>query len=201
MREFDADYFEGKTSPIDYDSIFYKITVRLRFRTLMRLLKELNRTDGVLIDIGCALGDFVSKLSKKGYRTLGCDVSKWAAIKAKKLHPEICIVRADVNFLPFKEKAFNIVTMLETLEHCSELNKVLEEIHRIAASKGLVIFSVPTTDFNNTYADKTHVWHLSLKDWLKVFEGRFRLLKIRYFLKGLRHLDKKLCNTFFALEA
>jgi len=201
MKEFDADYFEGETSPINYDSISYKITVWLRFRTLVSILRELNRTSGILIDIGCAFGDFISKLSKEGYEALGCDVSKWATTKAKKLHPEICIVRTDVNFLPFKDKAFNIITMLETLEHCPKLNKVLDETHRIVAPKGLVIFSVPTTDLNDTYADKTHLWHLSLKEWLEHFERKFHLVKVKYFLKNLRYLDKKICNTFIALEA
>ncbi len=201
MTKFDADYFKGKTSPINYDSISYKMTSWLRFKTLVGLMRELNQPKGVLIDIGCAFGDLVSRLSREGYETLGCDVSRWAAVRAKKLHPEICVVRADANSLPFIDKAFSIVTMLETLEHCTQLSKVLEETHRVAASRGLVIFSVPTTDLNDTRADASHVWHLSLEDWLGCFQKRFHLVKVRYFLKHLRFLNKKISNTFIALEA
>ncbi|UCH31800.1 MAG: methyltransferase domain-containing protein [Candidatus Bathyarchaeota archaeon] len=200
MREFDKDYFEGETSPINYESFSYRVTAWLRFRTLISILSDLNRKTGILVDVGCAFGDFIYKFSEKGYKAVGCDVSKWAIRKAKRLYPNIDIILADVNALPFKEKTFDIVTMLETLEHCQKLNKVLEEISRIATANGLVIFSIPTTDLNDTQADKTHIWHLSLTEWLKIFERKFRLVKIKYFLKNLKYINKKASNTFVVLQ-
>jgi ubiquinone/menaquinone biosynthesis C-methylase UbiE len=200
MREFDKDYFKGETSPTNYESFFYKVTAWLRFRTLISILWDLNRKKGILIDVGCAFGDFVSKFSEKSYEALGCDVSQWATKKAKRKYPKISIIRADVNTLPFKGKTFDIVTMLETLEHCPNLNDVLEEISRVATTNGLVIFSIPTTDLNDTQADKTHIWHLSLKEWLEIFERKFKLVKIKYFLKSFRYINKKVSTTFVTLQ-
>jgi 2-polyprenyl-3-methyl-5-hydroxy-6-metoxy-1,4-benzoquinol methylase len=200
MIEHDQDYFEGKTSPINYNSILYKITAWLRCRTIINLLKELDKAAGVLIDIGCAFGDLVSNLSRKGYVVFGCDISKCATLEAKKLHPEANIIRADAHFLPLRNKAFNIVTMLETLEHCLNPNKALGEIHRIIAKDGVAIISIPTTDLNNTYADKTHIWHLPLNEWQKHFEEKFSLLRIKYFLRSFRYISKIASNTFIALK-
>jgi ubiquinone/menaquinone biosynthesis C-methylase UbiE len=199
-KSYDSGYFKGKTSPINYESVFHRITVWLRFRTMMDLLKSLNRDRGILMDVGCAFGDFVSKFSEKGFEAFGCDVSKWATAKAKKLHPETSIIRADANFLPFKNNVVDIVTMLETLEHCPHVHNVLDEIHRIVAPTGLVVFSVPTTDLNDTHADQTHIWHLTLKEWIKLLEKEFCLVKVKYFLKSFRHVDRKASNTFIALE-
>ncbi len=152
------------------------------------------------MDVGCAFGDFVSRFSEKGFEAFGCDVSKWATVKAKKLHPETSIVRADVNLLPLKDGVVDVVTVLETLEHCPDIQRVLKEIHRIVAPSGLVVFSVPTTDLNDTYADQTHIWHLSLKEWIVRLEKVFCLVKVKYFLKSFRHIDRKASNTFIAME-
>lgn len=199
-KGFDEGYFRGETSPINYESFLHRITVRLRLRAILKLLKELNREDGLIIDVGCALGDFVSGFSKEGYEAYGCDVSWWAAKEAKRIHPETCVVRADASFLPFRNKAVDVVTMLETLEHCTQLHKVLKEICRVVAFDGLAILSVPTTDVNDTYADDTHLWHFSFDEWTRIFEKKFDLVKVKYFLKAFRHINKKACNTLFALK-
>lgn len=172
----------------------------LRFRSLLDLLKSLGRDRGVLVDVGCAFGDFVTKFSARGFEAFGCDVSKWATAKAKKVHPETSIIRADANSLPFKDGVADVVTMLETLEHCPDIQGVLKEIRRIVAPSGLVVFSVPTTDLNDTYADQTHIWHLPLKEWIQLLEKVFCLVKVKYFLKSFRHIDRKASNTFIAMK-
>lgn len=116
------------------------------------------------------------------------------------MHPSVIIIRADALALPFKSEIFNVTTAFETLEHCSNLDLALREIERVVKPEGLVIISVPTTDLNDTFEDKTHYWHLSLNEWLVFFKSYFEILGIDYFMKFMKFVDGKTCNTFIALR-
>jgi len=60
------------------------------------------------------------------------------------------------------------------------LNSALRETNRVTKLKGWVVISVPTTDLNDTYGDKSHSWHMSLKEWLDLFENYFEVLAIEF---------------------
>jgi hypothetical protein len=59
---------------------------------------------------------------------------------------------------------------------------------------------VPTTDLNDVYGDNSHIWHLSLKEWLNSFERHFRILSVEYFMKFMKYVDGKTCSTFIVLR-
>lgn len=198
---FDKEYFSGTTSPIDYGSLSYRVTMWLRVRALLRLLRKHGRFAGSLVDVGCALGDFVHRFASAGFQAVGCDVSRWVTVKAKRHHPRLTIVRADAASLPFREDTFTVATMLETLEHCEQPRRIVAEVHRVLASSGLAIISVPTTDLNDTRADATHRWHWSGKEWQDLFHREFRVVELAYFLKRLRYLNRSIANTFFVLTS
>jgi ubiquinone/menaquinone biosynthesis C-methylase UbiE len=126
-------------------------------------------------------------------------VSRWAIVEAKRRHPNVTFLRADAGALPFQAAAFNVVTLLETLEHCEEPHRILEEVRRLLAPAGVAIISVPTTDLNDTRADKTHRWHLAMEAWRDMFAKELRVVEVKYFLKRLRYFDRRVANTFFVL--
>lgn len=56
-------------------------------------------------------------------------------------------IHGDVTALPFTERSFNVVTMLEVLEHIPETRKALAEVCRVA--RRFVLFSVPSKKDDN----------------------------------------------------
>jgi len=198
---YEEEYFVGDRSPIlfGYASIFYRVNAWFRFRRIASLIRKHNG-GGRVLDVGCALGHSISRFRSLGLKSVGCDISAWATKKAKKMNPCLSIVRADAFFLPFKSRLFGIATAFETLEHCADLDLVLNEIGRVTKSKGLVLVSVPTTDLNDTYGDKSHIWHMSLKEWLDLFRSYFRVLSVDFFMKFMKYVDGKTCNTFITLR-
>ena len=91
-------------------------------------------------------------------------------------------------------------TAFETLEHWQNLDLVSSQIKRVTKPNGLVLVSVPTTDLNGTYVDRSHIWHKSLVAWLHFFWQYFEVLSVSYFMKFMKYLDGKTCNTFIAMR-
>jgi ubiquinone/menaquinone biosynthesis C-methylase UbiE len=198
---YEEEYFVGDRSPIifGYASIFYRANAWYRFQRVAALIKK-HGGKGRVLDVGCALGHSVKRFRKIGLKPVGCDISAYATSKAKEMNPCTGIVRADALFLPFRSKMFDVTTAFETLEHCSDLDLALNEVRRVTKRHGLVVVSVPTTDLNATYEDKSHVWHMSLREWMNLFRGHFRVLSVEYFMKFMKYVDGKTCNTFIALR-
>lgn len=198
---YEKEYFVGEHSPIlfGFASIFYRVNAWFRFRRIVSFIRKYDG-NGRVLDIGCAMGHSVNRFRSVGLESVGVDISAWATKKAKELNSSLNIVRADAFFLPFRLKMFDITTSFETLEHCPNLDLVLNEIKKITKSKGLVIVSVPTTDLNDTYGDKSHIWHKSLKEWLELFGNYFKVLDVEFFMKFMKYVDGKTCNTFVALR-
>ena len=198
---YEEEYFVGENSPIlfGYTSIFYRVNLWLRLRKILSLIRK-HKSNGRILDVGCALGHSVSKFCSVGLESVGCDISAWATKKAKEINPRLNIVRADALSLPFRSELFDIATAFETLEHCSNLDLALNEMKRVTKSKSLVVVSVPTTELNDTHWDRSHIWHMSLKEWLKLFSNYFRVLSIDFFMKFMKYIDGKTCNTFIVLR-
>jgi len=198
---YEKEYFVGANIRIlfGYASIFYPMNAWFRFRKVLSLIRRFGGK-GNTLDVGCALGDSLVRFESIGLKPVGCDISAWATKRARKIHPHISIIRADALALPFRSGAFDTVTAFETLEHCSDLDLALREIERVIKPEGLVIASVPTTDLNRTYDDETHLWHKSLREWLTLFESHFRILSVDFFMKFMKYVDGKTCNTFITLR-
>lgn len=196
---YEKEYFVGVQALFGYSSVFYRIISWVKFLKVVSLIRKF-RGVGTTLDIGCALGHSLVRFKSAGMKPIGCDVSAWATKEARKMHPHIIVIRADALALPFKSEIFEVITAFETLEHCSNLVLAIREIERVVKPEGLVIISVPTSDLNDTFEDKTHYWHLSLKEWLIFFKSYFEVLGVDYFLKFMKFVDGKTCNTFLALR-
>ncbi len=57
---------------------------------------------------------------------------------------------------PFKDNTFDVVYTSHVLEHVSDLNKTLKEIHRISKNNAEFIIRVPHFSSGVTYRDPTH---------------------------------------------
>lgn len=63
---------------------------------------------------------------------------------AKDLHPDGNYFKIETySNLPFDDKSFDRILTLETLEHCSEPLKFLEELHRVSKDNTVMVLSCP----------------------------------------------------------
>lgn len=147
-RFYEASYFgdgrdpcgdrEGRSGYATYDRVTSNADVAGFL--LWRTFGGAKRT----LDIGCASGFLVEVLRELGVDAEGCDVSRFAiANAASELQPHIRV--ADLmTGLPWADASFDVVSVLETLEHLppGQVAQAIAELCRVCG--GFVYATIPS---------------------------------------------------------
>lgn len=113
---------------------------------LRRFLKIRHDKGARVLEVGCGTGIFLRSL--KHYRpdleAFGCDISKTAIDTAKENKEQnIYYEVADAHVLPYEERTFDIVVMMDVLEHLELIEVVLQQVKRVLKEKGVFYLLVP----------------------------------------------------------
>lgn len=95
---------------------------------------------GKLLDIGCGTMPYRKELLQVVNEYTGLDYPE-----TKKLYPGAPSpdVLGDAKHLPFANKVFDTVLMLQVLEHIDDPELAIKEAHRVLKDRGVLIISVP----------------------------------------------------------
>jgi ubiquinone/menaquinone biosynthesis C-methylase UbiE len=95
-----------------------------------------------ILDIGCGDGSFIIKL-KKRCETFGVDISQSAVKMAREAG--INAYEADVSSqeLPFQDEYFDIIYMGDVIEHLTNPDFAINEVHRVLKPNGFLVLSTP----------------------------------------------------------
>jgi len=106
------------------------------------------------LDLGCDDGKWTTKMAKKiGTRDIfGTEILSSSVAKAKKRG--INVKKADCNIkLPYANQTFDIVHSNQVIEHLTNTDMFLEEIHRILKPNGYAIISTENlASWHNIFA-------------------------------------------------
>lgn len=150
-------------------------------KTCVELIKKYKKRAGNrILDIGCGSGKNLEQFSIFG-SLYGIDISK-EAIKFCKKRGLVNAKLGNSYHTGFKSSFFDIVTLLDVLEHTDD-KRTLYEIKRILRQNGLLIITVPAFDFlwsrwDEVLHHKRRYTQESLRRIL-VHEG-FEIIKISY---------------------
>jgi ubiquinone/menaquinone biosynthesis C-methylase UbiE len=96
----------------------------------------------VILDAGCGTGILFPYIARKTKQTVGIDTSikllKKAKAKTKAYH-NIALIKADVDFLPFKSETFTHIFAFTLLQNVPKPRTSLEEIRRVTQSDATVV--------------------------------------------------------------
>lgn len=97
------------------------------------------------LDFGCGDGRFLKSLKHKDIKCLvGVDVSREAVKQAYRASGGLEIIHlAQTTPLPFPDKFFSSITLMDVLEHVAEQGALLGELRRVLQDKGTLIVTVP----------------------------------------------------------
>jgi SAM-dependent methyltransferase len=98
-----------------------------------------------ILDVGCGSGLLMKRFEDVG-RVFGVDNSRESLDHCRGIGFSR-LSQASAEALPFKSAAFDFVIAADMLEHCEDDEAVLREMHRVTASGGTFLASVPAYNF------------------------------------------------------
>ncbi len=113
---------------------------------LKRFLEVIKNKNGRMMELGCGTGFFLRSL--KSYRSdlelFGCDISQKAIDLAKENKQYTIDYRvAEAGELPYGDNSFDVVVMMDVLEHLEDMEAALKEVKRVLKDKGTFHLLVP----------------------------------------------------------
>jgi SAM-dependent methyltransferase len=117
-----------------------------------------DRVDGIILDNGCGVGQYLRHLAERARLAIGLEYEHEHAQVARNL--ALNVVRAAAEQLPYPEGTIDLVLSHEVLEHVSDDRRALEEITRVmrqphpkkGIKAGRLVLFVP----NRGYPFETH---------------------------------------------
>lgn len=136
--------------PFSYNWLIKKKLTRKKIKTIL--------------DLGCGRGEFGDAFNRSGkYKVTGVDVFEPYLKICSRSGKYSSLIKADLSKkLKFKNKSFDAVVCLETIEHLKKpiSESLIKEIERIA--KKLVVISCPAGEaLQDSYDNNPHQKHLS----------------------------------------
>lgn len=180
-EKFEKEYFDK-----NYQNYNLQNPVRKNKALITLIEKYVNH--GVLLDIGCAYGNFLKYAKKEGFTVYGCDISKYAVQRTSPFaKTNVCSITS----LKYPHETFDIVTVFDVIEHIDDLKKAFSELKRVTKKEGIIMFMMPVYDgFSGKIVrildkDPTHINKFSRYQWINLLKETFQLIDwlgvIRYF--------------------
>lgn len=126
-----------------------KKNIKLTGKRLVKILKEMNFSEGKVLDVGCGFAAVAIEIAKAfpHAEITGIDLSEPLLqkgkdfIEASSLSEQITLEKADVQAIPFEAESFDVVINTFLLHIVEDPIKMLNEIERVTATNGKILIS------------------------------------------------------------
>jgi SAM-dependent methyltransferase len=143
-----------------------------QFRHIVAYLAIFRNKRVRFLDVGCAAGHLVKQAQEFDIEAYGIELSRYA-LRQKVTNS---LVQAEAQHLPFREGSFDVVSLLEVVEHLPDPKQALDDVYRVLKNNGLLIFSSPSEKgkpFRNVkggYIDSTHINERTPTSWIRLLK-------------------------------
>ncbi|MEW6457255.1 MAG: class I SAM-dependent methyltransferase [Acidobacteriota bacterium] len=160
------------------------------FLRIINYLEKISRKNAKLLDVGTATGIFINLAKSKGFNATGIEPSKWSVEKAKEIYG-IELIQEDFLDYEFGNEGFDVVTLIDLIEHTPYPEKVVEKTHNILKNKGVIVIVTPDVFSPVAKILGRRWWHFrpahlvffTKKSLTKLLElNGFKILKIRKYV-------------------
>ncbi len=151
--------------------IWGQSTVRTENTALRKALSAITTKTGRLLEPGCGAGRFVRTLKqlRPDIEAHGCDISPDAIGLAQACQDGVTYAVGSLSHLPYRDGEFDIVVVMDVLEHLYDPAAGIAEISRVLKPGGLLHALVPCEGQPCTL--HWAMWKLNIAADLKVRHG------------------------------
>jgi SAM-dependent methyltransferase len=132
---------------------------RLSAIPILKMLKKL-KTNGKLLDIGCATGFLLDEAKKQGWDVYGVELSQWAVDYSKDKLGLKNVFAGTLKKANFANNYFDVVILKDTIEHLTNPKDTLIEIRRILKPAGIICVNTPNINSLLSRALRAKWWGL-----------------------------------------
>jgi len=108
----------------------------------MNILRQKSIGAKKILDVGCCEGTRLNSLNKKA-QLFGVDLSEKAIEIGRQKNKNVKFIKADAEKLPFSSSYFDLVYSVNTIEHLTSVEKVIDEMIRVTKKNGYLAFIAP----------------------------------------------------------
>lgn len=108
----------------------------------VRAVTDFFTQPGRLLDVGCATGNYLAEMRRRGWTTSGVEIQPEAAAYARE-ELGLDVFTGDLLQAPFAPASFDAVTLWDVLEHTHDPAAILRVARRLLRPGGIVAFSIP----------------------------------------------------------
>jgi SAM-dependent methyltransferase len=126
----------------DEPSIVSRLNRLYHMDRICRAVERVKR-EGQLLDVGCATGNFLDRMRRRGnWRVYGVEITEEAARYAQERFG-LEVFRGELGAAGYPDRSFDVVTLWNVLEHLHSPLDTLGKIRRLLKEDGVLILSVP----------------------------------------------------------
>jgi len=185
---------------------------------LIRKLTNIGYKKGLVLDIGCGFGYFLDEFSDQYWMKFGIDISQYAIDNAKKIVQngnfyciDVLSIRNIIGKYPFFKNSFDLITLVDTLEHIPNPIFLIKIINNLLKKDG--IFYIYTYNFNGlgryiwgwnwrefyppyhlNYFNKKNLLYSLQNNGFSIYE--LKMHGLSYDSAAFNKFSKKICKIF-----
>lgn len=136
--------------PLDYGpyqsgGVLAKFGTESGLRRRLRHVQSIHQEAGALLDVGCATGLFLERMTRRGWQVTGVEINPAIAQRARDAFG-LLVHTGSVESAGLPDAAFDLVTLWDVLEHVPSPRQTLREIGRVLRPGGWLVFRVPNPE-------------------------------------------------------
>jgi 2-polyprenyl-3-methyl-5-hydroxy-6-metoxy-1,4-benzoquinol methylase len=165
-RIYEQSYFDSGTAGVGYenyidDSRKLAADPSSLYNTVIQLVhKRYGMASKTLLDVGAASGVLLSVARDKGASVVGIEPNAEAAKAGSELF-QLDIRPGYLSDAGFAPDSFDIVTMLEVIEHPTSPRNLLREVKTVLKPGGLLVLSTPNFGMRRFWGQRYQGLHVS----------------------------------------
>lgn len=203
---YSGDYFSGAVHGFGFVNYEEDKTASSGYlKTYLKWLESFGISKGsTLLDIGAANGFFVNMAKEHGYIAAGVELSNEAVEWAKKLGRNV--TQSDAMQISVNEK-FDVITVLDVLEHLSEPQEFIVKIKENLKPGGILLINVPNIGSIfakisgkswHSFVPPEHLFYFNKKSLTEILlRNNYEIVKIKSISKTfkLSYIYKTIINS------
>ena len=149
----------------------------IKMKTYKKQLLEIRKFEDfhTILDIGCGLGYSLDSAVEQGYEITGVEFNEVVANEIRQRHEKIY---TNLDEILAKNKKYDVITLMEVLEHLPDLSKLFTELHQLTSENSLVMLTTIDADSGRAkflrdgwyHIHHDHLWYFTPRICTELFE-------------------------------